>query len=87
MFDRLDAVELLTRERLGRRRRGPLHFVGARIGRAHFHPGHEVGESGIVREDLDRRLTISYMMNRMAGGILGSDRAESYIRAVYDAVG
>ena len=37
--------------------------------------------------DLDRRLTISYMMNRMAGGILGSDRAESYVRAVYDAVG
>jgi CubicO group peptidase (beta-lactamase class C family) len=37
--------------------------------------------------DLDRRLTISYMMNRMAGGILGSDRAEAYVRAVYDAVG
>ena len=37
--------------------------------------------------DLDRRLTISYMMNRMAPGILGSDRAESYIRAAYDAVG
>jgi hypothetical protein len=25
-------------------------------------------------------------MNRMAPGVLGSDRAESYIRAVYDAV-
>ena len=37
--------------------------------------------------DLDRRLTISYLMNRMAPGILGSDRAESYIRAVYDVVG
>jgi hypothetical protein len=37
--------------------------------------------------DLDRRLTISYMMNRMAPGILGSDRAEAYVRAVYDAVG
>jgi CubicO group peptidase (beta-lactamase class C family) len=44
------------------------------------------GGSMIVM-DLDRRLTISYMMNRMAGGILGSDRAESYVRAVYDAVG
>ena len=44
------------------------------------------GGSMIVM-DLDRRLTISYMMNRMAPGILGSDRAESYIRAVYEAVG
>jgi hypothetical protein len=26
------------------------------------------------------------MMNKMAPGILGSDRAEAYIRAVYDAV-
>jgi CubicO group peptidase (beta-lactamase class C family) len=37
--------------------------------------------------DLDRRLTISYVMNRMAPGILGSDRAESYVRAVYSALG
>jgi CubicO group peptidase (beta-lactamase class C family) len=37
--------------------------------------------------DLDRRLTISYMMNRMAPGILGSARSEAYVRAVYDAVG
>jgi CubicO group peptidase (beta-lactamase class C family) len=37
--------------------------------------------------DLDRRLTISYMMNRMAPGILGSHRAESYVRAVYSALG
>ena len=36
--------------------------------------------------DLDRRLTISYMMNRMAPGILGSDRSEAYVRAVYDAI-
>jgi CubicO group peptidase (beta-lactamase class C family) len=34
--------------------------------------------------DLDRRLTISYMMNRMAPGILGSDRSEAYVRAIYD---
>ena len=40
----------------------------------------------LVVMDLDRRLTISYMMNRMAPGILGSDRAEAYVRAVYDAL-
>jgi CubicO group peptidase (beta-lactamase class C family) len=37
--------------------------------------------------DLDRRLTITYMMNRMNEGILGSPRAEAYIRAVYAALG
>jgi CubicO group peptidase (beta-lactamase class C family) len=36
--------------------------------------------------DLDRRLTISYMMNKMAPGILGSDRADAYVSAVYDAL-
>jgi CubicO group peptidase (beta-lactamase class C family) len=36
--------------------------------------------------DLDRRLTISYMMNRMAPGILGSPRSEAYVRAVYAAM-
>jgi CubicO group peptidase (beta-lactamase class C family) len=40
----------------------------------------------MVVMDLDRRLTISYMMNKMAPGILGSTRSEAYIRAVYDAV-
>jgi CubicO group peptidase (beta-lactamase class C family) len=40
----------------------------------------------LVVMDLDRRLTISYMMNKMAPGILGSTRSEAYIRAVYDAV-
>ena len=43
------------------------------------------GGSMIVM-DLDRRLTIAYAMNRMAPGIIGSDRSEAYIRAVYDAV-
>lgn len=37
--------------------------------------------------DLDRRLTVSYAMNRMGGGIIGSERAESYVRAVYAALG
>ncbi len=36
--------------------------------------------------DLDRRLTISYVMNRMASGLLGSERSEAYIRAVYAAL-
>jgi CubicO group peptidase (beta-lactamase class C family) len=40
----------------------------------------------LVVMDLDRRLTISYMMNKMAPRILGSDRSEAYVRAVYDAL-
>ena len=36
--------------------------------------------------DLDRRLTISYMMNRMAPGLLGSARSEAYVRAGYAAL-
>ena len=36
----------------------------------------------VIIADLDRRLTISYMMNRMAPGIIGSDRSEAYVHAV-----
>jgi hypothetical protein len=36
--------------------------------------------------DLDRRLTFTYMMNKMGAGLLGSERAESYLRAVYAAL-
>jgi CubicO group peptidase (beta-lactamase class C family) len=32
--------------------------------------------------DLDSRTTISYMMNKMAPGIIGSDRSEAYVRAI-----
>jgi CubicO group peptidase (beta-lactamase class C family) len=32
--------------------------------------------------DLDRRVTISYVMNRMSAGIIGSDRSEAHVRAV-----
>jgi hypothetical protein len=32
--------------------------------------------------DVDRRVTTSYSMNRMAPGIVGSPRAEAYIDAV-----
>ena len=40
----------------------------------------------MVVMDLERRLTIGYTMNCMAPGIIGSDRSEAYIRAVYDAI-
>jgi CubicO group peptidase (beta-lactamase class C family) len=36
--------------------------------------------------DLDRRLTISYVMNKMSSGLIGSERSEAYIRAVYAAL-
>ena len=41
----------------------------------------------VIIMDLDRRLTIAYMMNRMAAGIIGSPRAETYVRAAYAALG
>ena len=40
----------------------------------------------VIIMDLDRRMTFSYMMNRMAPGIIGSPRAESYLRAAYRAL-
>jgi CubicO group peptidase (beta-lactamase class C family) len=36
--------------------------------------------------DIGRRMTISYVMNRMAPGIIGSDRSARYTQAIYDAV-
>ena len=39
----------------------------------------------IIAMDLDRRLTISYMMNKMGAGVIGSDRSEAYVRAIYGA--
>ncbi len=36
--------------------------------------------------DTDRRATISYMMNKMGAGIVGSDRASAYGQAIYDAL-
>jgi CubicO group peptidase (beta-lactamase class C family) len=41
----------------------------------------------LVVADVDRGLTITYMMNRMAAGIIGSPRSEAYVRAVYAALG
>jgi CubicO group peptidase (beta-lactamase class C family) len=43
------------------------------------------GGSMIVM-DLDRRTTLSYMMNRMAAGIIGSPRAQVYTEAAYRAL-
>jgi CubicO group peptidase (beta-lactamase class C family) len=37
----------------------------------------------VIAMDLDRRMTISYMMNKMGSGVLGSDRSEAYIREIY----
>lgn len=37
--------------------------------------------------DLDRRLTIAYVMNKMSPGGLGSERGIAYISAVYHAIG
>ena len=33
-----------------------------------------------------QKMTISYVMNKMAPGIIGSDRSEAYIRAILAAV-
>jgi CubicO group peptidase (beta-lactamase class C family) len=36
----------------------------------------------VILMDLDSRTTMSYMMNKMAPGIIGSDRSEAYITAI-----
>ncbi len=41
----------------------------------------------VIIMDLERRITFSYMMNKMAPGIIGSPRAESYLRAAYASLG
>ena len=43
------------------------------------------GGSMIVM-DVGRRMTISYMMNKMAPGVVGSERSAEYGQAVYDAL-
>jgi len=43
------------------------------------------GGSMIVM-DVGRRATISYMMNKMAPGVVGSDRSTEYARAIFDAL-
>ncbi len=41
----------------------------------------------LIIADLDRRVTISYMMNRMGPGIIGSDRSAAYVAAVEACLG
>lgn len=41
----------------------------------------------VIVMDLDRRMTFSYMMNKMASGIIGSPRAEAYLAPAYAALG
>jgi hypothetical protein len=36
--------------------------------------------------DIGRKMTISYMMNKMAPGIIGSPRSEQYGQAIYAAL-
>ena len=40
----------------------------------------------VILMDLDARTTISYMMNKMGPGIIGSDRSEAYVRAIQDCL-
>lgn len=42
------------------------------------------GSMGIV--DLDRKMVVTYVMNKMGGDILGSDRARDYVQAVFRAI-
>jgi CubicO group peptidase (beta-lactamase class C family) len=41
----------------------------------------------VIIVDLDRRMTIAYMMNRMEAGLVGDSRGEALIGAAYDAAG
>ncbi|MEV6069373.1 serine hydrolase domain-containing protein [Nocardia sp. NPDC052001] len=40
----------------------------------------------MVVNDLDHRVTFAYTMNRMAPGLIGSDRADAYLKAAFAAV-
>lgn len=40
----------------------------------------------LIIMDVGRKMTLAYMMNKMGAGIVGSDRSEKYISAVYDAL-
>ena len=39
----------------------------------------------LIIMDLDRRMTVAYTMNKMGAGVVGSDRTEAYLRAIYDS--
>ncbi len=40
----------------------------------------------VILMDLDARTTISYMMNKMGPGVIGSDRSETYVRTIRDCL-
>jgi CubicO group peptidase (beta-lactamase class C family) len=40
----------------------------------------------VILMDAGRRMTFSYMMNKMGAGIIGSDRSTEYGQAIYDAI-
>lgn len=40
----------------------------------------------LVLNDLENRMTIAYMMNKMAPGIVGSPRSEAYVKACYQSL-
>src|SRR5258708_38296894 len=39
----------------------------------------------LIIMDLDRRMTVSYMMNKMVPGLVGSDRSEALLPAGYES--
>jgi CubicO group peptidase (beta-lactamase class C family) len=41
----------------------------------------------LIIMDLDRRTTISYMMNKMQPGLVGSDVAAGYLKAIHELLG
>jgi CubicO group peptidase (beta-lactamase class C family) len=93
-----DTIELIFREQLngvdlvlGR----PLRLgIGYGLHRADLLPYIPAGKicfwggwgGSIVLMDLGRRMTISYMMNKMGPGAMGSDRTAEYVTAIYQAV-
>ena len=40
----------------------------------------------VIMMDLDAGATISYMMNKMGPGVIGSDRSEVYVRVIRDCL-
>jgi CubicO group peptidase (beta-lactamase class C family) len=40
----------------------------------------------MIITDLGRRMTISYMMNKMGAGIIGSERSAAYVGRIYEAL-
>ena len=41
----------------------------------------------VIVMDLERRLTLAYMMNKMGPGVVGSARSDTYLRGAYGALG